>query len=357
MGNNEYFAGIAIPPGETLQDVLDDKLMSQKELALRLGCSQKHVNKIIKGTATITSDFAIRLEDVLGIPAHYWMNLEMNYQETVSRLNSIPQIREEVGILNKLSYLELVKHGWVPETKDIIEQIKNLRSFFRVASLETVPVVQPVAFRKSNNYTAEDYALAAWITKAEDKAMEVDARPFDASKLRESLDTLKKLTKIPLKASFRELQTTCAEFGVVVVVVEHISKTYINGITKWLPNNRALISLSVRGGYEDIFWFTFFHEVGHVLQSKKSKIFVEMEQCELDELEKEADEFALETLLSFKDYRSFVDDEGYKDISLLRDFSRRKNIHPGILVGRLMKDNYISFGEPQLQRLRVKISN
>jgi HTH-type transcriptional regulator/antitoxin HigA len=357
MGNNEYSAGIAIPPGETLQEVLDDKLMSQKELALRIGCSQKHVNKIIKGTASITTDFAIKLEDVLGIHAKFWMNLESNYQETMARLSALPQIKEEEGILNKLSYSELAKLGWVPETKNAIEQIKNFRSFFRVASLENVPIIQPVAFRKSNNYTAEDYALAAWITKAEEKALEVDARPFDIKKLKDSLGSLKKLTRIPLKASFQELQKTCAEFGVIVVVVEHISKTYINGITKWLPNNRALISLSKRGGYEDIFWFTFFHEIGHVLQNKKSQTFVEMEKHEMDELEKEADEFAVETLLSSKEYTVFVEREEYKDVGLLRDFCRKQMIDPGILVGRLMKDNIIDFGDPKLQRLRVRIPN
>lgn len=355
MDDNQYFAQIAIPPGETLQEVLDDQMMSQKELALRVGCSQKHVNKVIKGTASITPDFAIKLEDVLGIEAHFWMNLEINYQETISRIKAIPLMKEEEGILSKLSYTELAKQGWVPESKIVVEQIKNLRSFFGVASLETVPLIQEVAFRKATQYTAENYAIAAWITRAEEKAKEVDALPFDIGKLKESLQSLRRLTTRPLKASFSDLQSKCAEFGVIVVLVETISKTHINGITKWLPNNKALIALSTRGGYEDIFWFTFFHEVGHILQNKKSMTFVEMEKEELNDLEKEADQFSLEILLSSKSYKQLVESKGYKEVGLLREFSRKQGIHPGILVGRLMKDKYVDYGDPILQKIRVRI--
>ncbi|MEK4053898.1 helix-turn-helix domain-containing protein [Paenibacillus sp. FSL F4-0087] len=356
MGDNQYFAGIAIPPGETLQEVLDENMMSQKELSLRLGCSKKHVNLVIKGKAAITSDFAVKLEDVLKIPANFWMQLESNYQETLSRLSEIPQIQEEEAFLSKLSYSELAKHGWVEESKSVFEQIKNLRAFFGVASLESVPLVQPVAFRKSNQYTAEDYAIAAWITQAENKAKEIDASPFDSTKLKKSLESLRTLTIRPLKASFVELQSRCAEFGLIVVVVDHISKTYINGVTKWLPNNRPLIALSIRGGYEDIFWFTFFHEVGHVLQNKKSETFIDMEDHDLNELEKEADLFALETLLSSELYEEFVNSGKYKDIGTVREFSRKQGVHPGIIVGRLMKEKYVAYSDTKFQKIRVKIS-
>lgn len=355
MVDNQYFAGMAIPPGETLQEILDDKMMSQKELSVRIGCSQKHINKVVKGTASITSDFAIKLEDVLGIKASFWLTMEANYQETLSRLNAIPQMKEEEEILKRISYAELVKHGWIPDAKEVIEQIKNLRSFFKVATLEVVPNIQPVAFRKATQYTAEDYAIAAWITKAEDKAKDVDALPFNITKLKESLSVLKKLSVRPLKASFSELQSKCAEFGVIVVVVNHISKTYINGLTKWLPDNRALVALSVRGGYEDIFWFTFFHEIGHILQNKKSMTFIDMEEDQLNELEMEADQFSLDTLLSTESYRKLVESQDFRDPGLLREFARQQSIHPGIVVGRLMKDKHVDYGDPTLQRIRVPI--
>lgn len=41
----------ASPPGDTLAELLEERSMTQTELAERLGVSLKHVNRIIKGAA------------------------------------------------------------------------------------------------------------------------------------------------------------------------------------------------------------------------------------------------------------------------------------------------------------------
>lgn len=355
MVDNQYLAGIPIPPGDTLQEVLDDRRMKQKELAERMGCTPKHINTVVQGKASITADFAINLEKVLGIPAKFWMNLELEYQETLARLKSIEQLDAERTFLEKIPYKEYEKLGWLPCTPIISEQINNLRSFFGVATLESVLNVQSVAFRKSAHHLAEAYALAAWITKAEQLAKEHDPDKFNAGKLKESLNDIKKMTKIPLrKSSFFKIEQLCLTFGVVVVIVPPISKTHVNGVTKWLDNDRVMVALSPRGAYEDIFWFTFFHEIGHVLQNKKSKTFVDLEHEELDVLENEADTFALETLLNKKAYQEFVHSKKYVSEGEIRSFSRQHDIHAGILVGRLMKDGIIEYGH-SFNKLRQKI--
>ncbi len=355
METNQYLAGIAIPPGETLQEVLDDRMLSQKEAATRLNCTPKHLNQVIQGKASITAEFALKLEYVLNIPAQFWLNLESHYRETLSRLEDIPYIEGEEEILKKLPYAELQKKQWVPPAENVIDKIKNLRKFFSVSSLDLISTVHNSAFRKSDLHIANDYAIASWINQAEILSKTIDASKFNMSKLNNSIETLKKLTLRPLKASFIELQTICATFGVVIVVLDSISKTHINGLTKWLSNDRVLIAISPRGGYEDIFWFTFFHELGHVVQKKKDRIFVDADNEQTNELEKEADEFALRSLLSSEDYKNFINKNCYNDVSLIRAFCRVHSIHPGILVGRLMKEGYISFGDSSLQKLRVPL--
>ncbi|WP_372814970.1 HigA family addiction module antitoxin [Paenibacillus sp.] len=356
METNDFMPGIAIPPGETLQEALDEQEMTQKELALRLGCTPKHVNSIIKGTASITPDLAIKLETVLGIPTQFWLNLEQIYQESVARIKAIPEIEEEVSLLEHIPYTEISKLGWVPVTTNTIERIKNLRTFFKVASLDCLPFVQTVAFRKASKYSSEEYSLAAWINKAENDAKDIDANLYSNKKLTESLPLLRRLTNRPLKASFVELRNICASFGVKVVVLPHISKTHVNGATKWLPDNRALVMLSLRGAYEDIFWFTFFHEIGHVLQNKKTTIFIDMEEDEINDLEIEADNFSLNTLIPQHSYNEFLASGKYKDKIAIRKFCEDQGIHTGILVGRLMKDKLISFGDPSYQDFRRKIT-
>ena len=81
-----YEPDYAVPPGGTLQETIDALGIDQRELAARAGVSAKHVNQIIKGTAPITHDTAIRLERVTRVPARMWNNLEANYREQLARL-------------------------------------------------------------------------------------------------------------------------------------------------------------------------------------------------------------------------------------------------------------------------------
>ena len=75
----------ASPPGDTLADLLDEQGMTQTELAERLGVTLKHVNRVIKGAATISADLALGLEKVFGASAAFWMTREAHYQEPETR--------------------------------------------------------------------------------------------------------------------------------------------------------------------------------------------------------------------------------------------------------------------------------
>ena len=87
---------LAIPPGETLADEIAARGMSQTELAARLGRPAQVVNEIIRETKAITDDMALGLEEVLGIPATFWINLEQNYRMSWARLceQERPQAKE-----------------------------------------------------------------------------------------------------------------------------------------------------------------------------------------------------------------------------------------------------------------------
>ena len=69
-----------IHPGETLTEVLKDRKMSQKELAIRTRIKEKYISTIISGQENISSSFANKLEYALGIETEFWMNLQANYE-------------------------------------------------------------------------------------------------------------------------------------------------------------------------------------------------------------------------------------------------------------------------------------
>ena len=76
------------PPGETIQDALDELGLSQAELAGRMGVTEKHVTELIKGKIGLTSEIASKLELVLGEPASFWLQREAVYQQRFARRKS-----------------------------------------------------------------------------------------------------------------------------------------------------------------------------------------------------------------------------------------------------------------------------
>lgn len=90
MPNLEYRPTSVSPPGETLNDLLEEKGISQKLLSLRLGRSDKNLSQIVNGKAPITPELALDLERVLGTPARFWLAREARYQEWLSR-SSVPR--------------------------------------------------------------------------------------------------------------------------------------------------------------------------------------------------------------------------------------------------------------------------
>jgi len=77
---------IAIPLGATIREQLENRGMKQKEFALRMGLSEKHISRLINGQVELTQDVALRLESVLGVPASFWNNLEAIYREKLARV-------------------------------------------------------------------------------------------------------------------------------------------------------------------------------------------------------------------------------------------------------------------------------
>lgn len=79
---------IATPPGATIKEQLLDRGLSQKEFAVRMGMSEKHISKLINGEVQLTPDVAVRLEMVLGVPAKFWNKLESTYREKLVKANA-----------------------------------------------------------------------------------------------------------------------------------------------------------------------------------------------------------------------------------------------------------------------------
>lgn len=126
---------IAIPPGATIKEQLDDRGMTQKEFSSRMGLSEKHVSKLMNGDVHLTPEMAERLELVLGLPARFWNNLEAIYQEKLVKAKKELDTDEEGQLASKYPYNKIAKWGMVPPTRKSSERVTNLCKFFEVSSL------------------------------------------------------------------------------------------------------------------------------------------------------------------------------------------------------------------------------
>jgi HTH-type transcriptional regulator/antitoxin HigA len=89
---NEYHPDSVSPGEETLLETLETIGMPQAELAKRMGCPFKTINEIIHKKASITAETALQLEQVLHIPASFWLKREHQYRESLARLAEEPTL-------------------------------------------------------------------------------------------------------------------------------------------------------------------------------------------------------------------------------------------------------------------------
>ncbi len=193
--------------------------------------------------------------------------------------------------------------------------------------------------------------MAAWLRIGEREAEKMDLPEYDKSLLTKTISTLRTITneKNPIEPV---IQGILGQAGVALVVAPHLPQTYANGAVFWY-RKRPVIILSCRGVYEDIAWFTLFHEIGHILLHEKSVTFIEGIESNSDE-ESEADKFACDTLIPPLVWLSFRQTGRY-DPTSISAFAEEIGIHPAIVVGRLLhEDGFKRY--PTLMHLRSKMN-
>lgn len=328
------------PPGETIVELLEHFGMSQTELARRMGRPQKTINEIIQGKNAITHETALQLERVLGTPAHFWLNNEARYREFQARQSDEAQLQSHVIWLKNFPIREMVAWGWLAAQENPVQQLQALLAFFRIASPEQfdqLQLRQQAAFRKASKFESDGFALTAWLQRGELLAQDVECQPFDKAAFRVALQEVRGLTIRPFADVQNELVTLCAQSGVAVVLVPELPKTHVSGVARWITPQKALIQLTNRYKRADNFWFSFFHEAGHLLLHGKSRIFIDTDSYEGGE-EAEANRFAQNELIPADAYRRFRA-QGQPNTESIKQFAAQIGIAAGIVVGRLHHDD------------------
>ncbi len=340
--SGRYWSDAAVPPGEFLADELDAVGMTQQELALRTDRPAQAISEIIHGKKQITFDTAIQLEKVLGIPAYIWTELESTYQLTRAREREAELLREQEDWLKVFPVREMEKRGWIETKQTKQEKVGELLRFLGVASFAALRQQQrPLAgYSISPRAKVSEESLRCWVRKGEIDGHALETGVYDEQKFRAALHELRELTNEQPASFFPRMRTLCADAGVAVVVVEHLPKSGAQGVSRWLTPTKALIQVSVRYTWGDIFWFSFFHEAKHILDQRVREIIVDGLNNRDDSHEKEANEFARDLLILPEVWRPFVvrKPRSFREV---KRFARDVGIDPGIVVGRLQNEKVI----------------
>lgn len=221
-----------------------------------------------------------------------------------------------------------------------------------------------VAFRQTQKFDFRREALAAWVREAEIIASRIPLAEFDEATLRASLNELRRLTREEANAALSRAQEICSRFGVALVLVPELPGTRISGCARWLSDKYAMVGLTVRYKWGDQLWFTFFHELAHILLHRLRRFFVVDNAADhmgddvvdpvMAKYEEEADRFAADTLIPPAELAKLPRHKPEELTNeVIQDFARSIGIHPGIVIGRLQHDKVL--GHWQGNKLKQKL--
>jgi plasmid maintenance system antidote protein VapI/Zn-dependent peptidase ImmA (M78 family) len=353
MSNQEFSPNWASAPGETIADILEERNLSLASFANLIGQSSADVKGLLEGRTAITIGTARLLERVLGGSVAFWMTRDFQYRESITRLHSADQ-----QWLADVPLSDIIRFGWLKPIPHPSEQVTASLSFFGVPSVSAwrakySALQQMAAFRTSTSFESRPAAVAAWLRQGEIEGTAMKCDTWSPTGFQKTLFSIRVLTRQKDPHRFLpELQKICAANGVAVVIVRAPNGCRASGATWFISTRKALLLLSFRHLSDDQFWFSFFHEAGHLLLHGIQRLFLEGVETAGAVEESEANDFAARTLVP-PQFQYAMMGLPLNSHSVIR-FARRIGVAPGIVVGQLQHHGRIKHNQLNGLKRRFK---
>lgn len=335
-------------PGQLIAELLEQRGWSQRTLAVVLEKDESTINKIIAGKGSVTTDTALALEDVFGVSADRFLELQRKYDLAVARISTKPDRARatRATLFGDLPIAEMLKRGWIqsdtPQDTKSIE--KQLVKFFGAASSDEIEIL-PHAAKKTLVNSEPSPAQLAWLYRVKAIAQELMVPKYSQAALERTLPKLHALMVAPEEA--RHIPRLLAECGIRLVIVQSLPTAKIDGVCFWLDEFSPVIGLSIRFDRIDNFWFVLRHELEHVrlkhgLATGTMILDTELEGgkagqgSDVPEEERAANAAAQEFLVPIAKMDGFVARKApfFSERDFLA-FAKILGVHPGIVAGQL----------------------
>lgn len=356
------FPELIIHPGETLAEILEDRGMSQKELAIRTGVTEKHVSTVLKCQKNISVSFAKKLEYALGIDAKFWINLQSNYDRELAEFEDINNItEEEVGVLKNLKCIidYFISRKVISENTNEAEKVLLLRKLLAVSNLLSIPnITYNAAYRAqlSTNVKVDTYVLFAWQKICELETSSIDViNELNVDLLIKYIPTIKKLMFEDVNVMRNKLIEILSRCGIAFNIVRHFKGAPVQGFIKKTDGDKLIMCLTLRKARADTFWFTLFHEIGHIINGDVQNRFVDFDSVESN-MEAKANTFARDILINPKEYKEFVIKNDFSE-EAINKFAKSQGVKEYIVIGRLQTDEIVKWNQYSNKIDRYKWNN
>jgi len=254
--------GLMTQSGKTLEDLsccVGDKILD-----------------VISNGTSLDRELAEALANHLGGSVRFWLRRDEAFQEQ----RSLPKLPDENEWVKSLPYAEMARLGWLPATRSLDEKVENSLDFFdcdnlREWQLRYESTISRVAFRTAYAFENDATATLAWLRRGEQIALSREIVDFDPDRLLTQIPDLKALCRRAKPIEFLpRLTGLLAESGVGFAVVRAPKGCRASGATRVNSGNKAILQLSFRYLSDDHFWFTLFHEIGHLVLHRETQMFL-----------------------------------------------------------------------------------
>jgi len=344
---------LIIHPGETIADVLEDRGITQAELASRAGVSPAYVSNVIAGKKGISANFAMGLEYALGVPKSFWLNLQANYEAELLEINEEQTITDKERSVRE-DLKDIVKYlrqrGMMPTGENKDDSILSLRKVLQISDIENLKEMIPVgAFRMAGYATVNPNVLGAWIRLCQlagnDKIM---SAKFEKKYTTDLIHEIKSVMCCKNAVIQRDLKNVMEKYGIDFSVVKNFRGAPVQGYISQKSDGIYQMVLTIRG--------EFAHEIGHIVNGDIGKNLKFLDYGNDQDKELAADLFASNMLLSPESYEMFIQRKDFSIEAICR-YAESQNVMPYIVIGRLQKEKYLDYKMYSKYKLRYKWSD
>jgi HTH-type transcriptional regulator/antitoxin HigA len=337
MSEDQTAANWFSKPGDSMRGIMQRRSVSAQLLAERIEGGLKTVRGLLDGSVAVDEPTAKSLASILGATPAFWLKRQENFEAAVHRAVARVIESKDDELLLSIPMGGAAQRGrMTPARRE--EEIRRRLVFFNVPHVDLWAsrygsLIGDTNFRTSNTFHSREDVTLLWLRRGELEADMVPTRNWHPENLRDRLESIRKLSKVRQPESFiPKLRALCADAGVALVVVKAPEGCTASGAARMVDTDKAMLLLSFRYRSDDQFWFTVFHEIGHLLLHK-AHTFVDTENMMVDDQEREANQFA-ENCIVPETRQSEFESIGRDKDSVLR-FSVSVGVAAGLVVGQM----------------------